>query len=108
MQTHSCSCLIAKDKKKLIKAFAEHPEYLADVINSEYTDGWDLGIEMSRPSRFIKLWFTVQAMGKDLLSDAIDYSFHNGKVALKELEKYPDFEITSKMQCATITFRYAP
>lgn len=108
MQSYASSCLIAKDKKKLVKVFAEHPEYLEDVINEEHTDGWDLGIEMSRPARYIKLWFTVQAMGTDLLSDVVDYSFYNAKVALREINKYPDLEITSPMQCATITFRYAP
>lgn len=108
MQPYSSSAIIAKDKKKLINAFAEHPEYLEDIINEEHTDGWDLGIEMSRPARYIKLWFTLQAMGTDLLSDVVDYSFYNAKVALKEIDKYPDFEITSPMQCATLTFRYAP
>ena len=108
MQVYSCSCLIAKDKKKLINVFAEHPEYLADIIDAEHTDGWDLGIEMSRPARFLKLWFTVQAMGTDLLSDIIDYSFHNCNIAVKQLQKYPEFEITSPGMCGTVTFRYAP
>lgn len=108
LQTYSCSCLIAKNKQNLITTYAEHPEYLADIINEEHNDGWDLGIEMSRPARCIKLWFTVQAMGTDLLKDVIDYSFFNCKVAQKQLEKYSDFEITSNPMCGTITFRYAP
>ena len=108
MQGYSSSCLIAKSKKNLINTFAEHPEYLADIIDSEHTDGWDLGIEMSRPARSVKLWFTVQAMGTDLLSDVIDYSFFNANVAFKELTARPDWEIISKPCCGTITFRYAP
>lgn len=108
MQAYSSSAIIAKDKKKLINAFAEHPEYLADIMDGEHTDGWDMGIEMSRPARCIKLWFTVQAMGTDLLADVVDYSFHNANVAKKQLEKYSDFEFCSPMQCATLTFRYAP
>ena len=108
MQVYSCSCIIAKDKKHLINVFAEHPEYLADVIDSDHTDSWDLGIEMSRPARAIKLWYTVQAMGTDLLADVIDYSFLNGLVAEKELKKYENWEITSQPMCGTITFRYAP
>lgn len=108
MQVYSCSALIAKDKKKLVRVFAEHPEYLADVINEEHTDGWDLGIEMSRPARCLKLWFTVQAMGTDLISDVIDYSFFLMNTAKHEIEKCPDFEMTSKPMCGTLTFRYAP
>lgn len=108
MQVYSCSCIIARDKKKLINVFTEHPEYLEDVIDSEHTDSWDLGIEMSRPARAIKLWYTVQAMGTDLLADVIDYSFLNGFVAEKELKEYDNWEITSEPMCGTITFRYAP
>ena len=108
MQGYSSSCLIAKDKNDLVTTYAEHPEYLADIIDAEHTDGWDLGIEMSRPARAVKLWFTVQAMGTDLLSDVIDYSFFNAKLAYKELTSRPDWEITSKPMCGTITFRYAP
>ncbi|MDO5441415.1 MAG: aminotransferase class I/II-fold pyridoxal phosphate-dependent enzyme [Bacillota bacterium] len=108
MQVYSCSCIIAKDKKDLINAFMEHPEYLEDVINSEHTDSWDLGIEMSRPARAIKLWYTVQAMGTDLLADVIDYPFFHSSLVKKELEKLEGWEITSPPMCGTITFRFAP
>ncbi len=108
MQVYSCSCIIAKDKKKLVKVFAEHPEYLADIINDEHTDGWDLGIEMSRPARCIKLWFTVQAMGTDLLSDVIDYTFFLMNTAKHQLEKEEDVEFTSTPMCGTLTFRFTP
>ena len=108
MQVYSCSALIARDKKKLVSVFAEHPEYLADIIDSEHTDGWDLGIEMSRPARCLKLWFTIQAMGTDLLSDVIDYTFFLMNTAKHEIEECPDFEMTSRPMCGTLTFRYAP
>ncbi len=108
MQVYSCSCIIAKDKKDLISVFAEHPEYLEDVINSEHTDSWDLGIEMSRPARAIKLWNTIQAMGTDMIADVIDYPFFYSSLARRELEKLPGWEITSPPMCGTITFRFAP
>ena len=108
MQGYSSSCIIARDKKTLINTYAEHPEYLADIIDEEHSDGWDMGIEMSRPTRYIKLWYTVQCMGTDLLSDVIDYSFFNADLAKKELMKMEGWEITSKPMCGTITFRYAP
>lgn len=108
MQVYSCSACIVRDKKKLVGVYAEHPEYLADVIDAEHNDGWDLGIEMSRPTRYIKFWFTVQAMGTDLLADVIDYAFFMANLAKKELQKRPDWEITSPPCCGAITFRYEP
>lgn len=67
-----------------------------------------MGIEMSRPARAIKLWFTIQAMGTDLLSDVIDYTFFIMNVAKKEIEALPEFVLTSKPMCGTLTFRYEP
>lgn len=108
MQTYSCSTLLVKDKQALLDAFVEHPEYLEDVSSSDHIDGWDRGPEMSRPHRAIKLWFTVQAVGTKLLEEMIDYSFFNGKMVERELNKRDNWEIISKPSCGTINFRYAP
>ena len=108
MQTYSCSTLIVKNKQTLLDAFIEHPEYLEDVASSEHPDGWDRGPEMSRPHRSIKLWFTVQATGTNLLAEMIEYSFYNAVLVQSELEKRDNWEIISKPSCGTINFRYAP
>jgi len=108
MQPYSCSCLIAKNKENLLNTYAEHPEYLADIMDAEHADGCNLGIEMSRPTRCLKLWFTIQAMGTDLLSDVIDYSFYNAKIAVRELAKNENWKLKSEPCCGTLTFRYEP
>ena len=108
MQTYSCSTLIVKNKQTLLDAFIEHPEYLEDVASSEHPDGWDRGPEMSRPQRAIKLWFTVQATGTNLLAEMIEYSFYNAVLVQNELEKRENWEVVSKPSCGTINFRYVP
>jgi len=108
MQAYSCSCIIARDKQTFINAFHEHPEYLADVTNAKHNDGWDLGIEMSRPARCLKLWATIQGMGTDCLADVIDYSFYNSQLAYKMFRDYPDWTIISKPMCGALNVRYEP
>jgi len=108
LQTYSCSSIIAKDKQTLIKSFAEHPEYLADISSEEHTDPWDMGPEMTRPHRSLKFWFTLQAMGTDSLADVIDYAIYNSKIVENKLKEDSNWEITSKPSCGAITFRYAP
>ncbi len=108
MQTYSCSSVVVRDKNDLLAVFSEHPEYLADTRSAEHSDPWDLGPEMSRPHRAIKLWFTLQAMGTDKLADVIDYSFYNARLAERRLAQYENWELTSKPMCGTLTFRYAP
>ena len=108
MQTYSCSALLVRDKQTLLDAFVEHPEYLEDVSSTDHIDGWDKGPEMSRPNRAVKLWFTIQATGPQLLEEMIDYSFYNARIVEQEPEKRKDWEIISKPSCGTINFRYAP
>ena len=108
MQTYSCSTLIVQDKANLLNSFTEHPEYLDDVISDEHNDGWDLGPEMSRPHRAIKLWYTLQATGTNLLAELIEYSFFNANLVKKELSKLPGWRIISEPSCGTVNFRYEP
>jgi len=109
LQPYSSSTVIAKDKHKWTDAFIEHPEYLADVQeNDSFSDGWDRGIEMSRPFRAAKLWTTLQALGTDRLADVIDYSFLNCKVMEEELNKKEYWEIIAPPSCAALNFRLAP
>ena len=106
LQTYSCSSLIAKNVEHLVSAFAENPEYLEDIRSKEHHDPWDLGPEMSRPHRALKLWFTLQAMGTDRLADIIDYSFYNAITACRCLQEKGNWEITSPPMCGALTFRY--
>lgn len=108
MQIYSCSALIVKNKNHLLNSFTEHPEYLSDVISSEHNNAWDLGPEMTRPVRAIKLWYTLQATGTDMLAEMIEYSFHNATLAQRELLKRPGWKIISKPSCGAINFRYEP
>lgn len=106
LQTYSCSSLIAKNVEHLTNAFAEHPEYLETIRSKEHHDPWDLGPEMSRPHRALKLWFTLQAMGTDKLADIIDYSFFNARCACQCLLEKGNWEIVSPPMCGALTFRY--
>lgn len=106
LQTYSCSSLIVKNVDHLVSAFAEEPEYLADIRSKEHHDPWDLGPEMSRPHRALKLWFTLQATGTDRLADIVDYSFFNANTACQHLKEKGNWEITSPPMCGALTFRY--
>ena len=106
MQVYSCSTLIVKNRNTLLNAFAEHPEYLEDVMALDHHDSWNIGPEMSRPARAIKLWFTLQATGTDYFEDLINKSFSYAELIRSELEKKKNWRIISEPSCATINFRY--
>lgn len=110
-QPYASSTVLCRDRKVWTSTFIEHPEYLADVQSKDENDaldGWDRGIEMSRPFRAAKLWTTLQSLGTDKLADVIDYSFYNADVMIEELNKKDYWEIMAPSCCAAINFRVAP
>lgn len=109
MQTYGCSAILVKEKKHLLDCFCMHPEYLEDVTTQNgQTDYWDMGIELTRPARSLKLWLTLQVLGTDAVGKVIEHGFQLAKWAEAEIKKYRDWEIISPAQLAIINFRYAP
>ena len=69
---------------------------------------WDLGPELTRPARSLKLWITLQVMGSDAMSAMIDHGYELAETAEETLRSLPDWEIVSPAAQAVINFRYAP
>lgn len=108
-QTYGCGMTLVKDKKNLQSSFSTNPEYLRDLASRNgHGNAWDMGIELTRPARGLRLWLTMQVLGCDVLSDAIDHGCKIAEYAERELKKEKDIEIISSAQLAILTYRYAP
>lgn len=106
-QTYGCAAIICKNHRKMLNSFHTNPEYLKDVESrADDYNFWDLGIELTRPARGVKLWYTLQSVGLDTMRDAIDQGFIIADWIEDEVKKYDDFEIVSKSQMGIINFRY--
>lgn len=89
------------------KTYTANPEYLVDVMgNDDNINFWDIGMELTKPFRGIRLWFTLQTMGLDNMRKAIDHGFIASKWFEEKVLKYSDFEIISPAQMGIINFRY--
>lgn len=109
MQTYSCSVVLAKENQQLRNCFSTHPEYLKDAeTNEEYINYWDLGPELTRPARSLKLWVTLQALGTNAVGEAIEHGVQLAEWAEDEIKKHNHWEIVSPAQLAIVNFRYAP
>ena len=108
-QTYGCAAVIAKDIKDLYKSFHVNPEYLKDIQEDPASvNMFDIGIELTRPARGLKLWLTLQVLGTDLVGSAIDQGFKIANWAQEALQEKDDWEIVSPSQLAIINFRYSP
>lgn len=108
-QTYGCGMTLVKNKKDLMNSFSANPEYLNDLAaENGRMNAWDMGIELTRPARGLRLWLTMQVLGRNVLSEAIEHGFMITECAERELRKTADIEILSPAQLAILTFRFAP
>lgn len=108
-QTYGCGMVLVKDKSSLFNSFNTHPEYLKDLEAKEGEVNYgDMGMELTRPARGLKLWFTLQVMGSEAISEAIEHGFQLAEWAEDELKKKRNWEIISHAQLAIVNFRFAP
>ncbi len=108
-QTYSCGLVLVRDERKLLKSFSTHPEYLKDLEDGAgITNPWDMSPELTRPARGLKLWFSLQVMGSDALSAAVEHGFDLARWAEDEMRANPMIEVVSPAQMAMVNFRYNP
>lgn len=109
LQTYGCSVVLIRNQSLLVRSFAAHPEYLKDAETVEGSiEFWDLGIELTRPARSLKLWLTLQVMGRREIARIIEHGCVMAELAEKIIRKSPGWEIVSPAQMGIVNFRYAP
>lgn len=108
-QTYGCGMVLVKDRTNLVNSYHTNPEYLKDLETvDDSINAYDIGMELTRPARGLKLWLTLQVIGSDRLGEAIEHGFVLAEWAEDELMKNTEVEIVSPAQLAIINFRYSP
>lgn len=109
-QTYGCGMALVREEKWLKQSFALGAEYIRDAADTgdEMPNFWSYGLELTRPARAMKLWFTLQVLGLHALGKMIDQGFILAETAEKELKTLPNWAIVSNAQMAIINFRFQP
>lgn len=107
-QTHGCGATIFREKSKALKSFATTATYVEGVDECADQNPWNYGIELTRPARHMRLWFSLQVMGMDLIDRMISHGFEISEYVEEELRKRSGWEILSPSSLAIINFRFAP
>lgn len=109
MQTYGCGMVLVRDQSALVRSFAAHPEYLKDSeTGGDGIEFWDLGPELTRPARCLKLWLTLQTLGSAEMERVINHGCALARLAEREIRKLADWEIVSPAQLGIVNFRFAP
>ncbi|SQI40960.1 L-2,4-diaminobutyrate decarboxylase [Leminorella richardii] len=108
-QTYGCGVVIVRNREHLMSSFHTRPEYLRDTETNEgQVNFWDMGVELTRPARGLKLWLTLQTVGSVAMANGIEHGFQLARWAEDELKQHRGWEIISPAQLAIVNFRYVP
>ncbi|WP_161974461.1 pyridoxal phosphate-dependent decarboxylase family protein [Piscinibacter terrae] len=105
-QTYGCGMVLMRHREHLPQSFHTRPEYLRDAqTDADQVNHWDLGAELTRPARAMKLWLTLQVLGSQAMGDAIAHGCQLAQWAEDELRQHAGWDVVSPAQLAIVTFR---
>ena len=106
-QPFETGCVLVREGAHLQNTFRILPDYLQDVHrNREEINFTDLGIQLTRSFRALKLWLSFKVFGIAAFRAAIARGFWLAEFAEARLRNMPDWEIVSPAQMAIICFRH--
>jgi aromatic-L-amino-acid/L-tryptophan decarboxylase len=103
-QPIECGCLLVRDGRQLENAFAINPDYLADYKSAEVNFS-DLGLQLTRTARALKIWLSFNYFGSDAFRDAIDRSMDLAIMAEQVVRATEELELLTPASLGIICFR---
>jgi glutamate/tyrosine decarboxylase-like PLP-dependent enzyme len=104
-----CGCLLVREPALLEEAFSVHPEYLQDVrVRESEVNFSDYGEQLTRYSRALKVWFSVQYFGTAAIRAAQDYAMGLAELAERIVRESPELEVLTPALFGIVCFRVRP
>ena len=101
--------LLVQDGRLLRRAFEISHDYLDDVqVSATEVNFSDLGLQLTRTSRALKLWMSVRYFGLAAFRQAIDTSLDLAEHAQRRIEQETELELVTPASLGVVTFRRCP
>jgi aromatic-L-amino-acid decarboxylase len=101
--------LLVRDGRMLRRAFEISHDYLDDVqVGATEVNFSDLGLQLTRTSRALKLWMSVRYFGLAAFRQAIDTTLDLAEHAQRRIEDEPELELVTPASLGVVTFRRCP
>jgi glutamate/tyrosine decarboxylase-like PLP-dependent enzyme len=102
-------CLLVRDGSLLRRGFEITPDYLTDIEASEREVNFsDLGLQLTRTCRALKLWISLRYFGVGAFRAAIDRCLDLTAEAQRQIEASPELELMTEASLGIVTFRRHP
>ncbi len=103
-QPIECGALLVRDGQLLPQAFTINPDYLADY-KSDVVNFADLGVQLTRSARALKIWLSFNYFGADAFRTAVDRAIELAQLAEQQVRESPTLELLSPASLGIIAFR---
>ncbi|MDB4988126.1 MAG: cytochrome ubiquinol oxidase subunit [Myxococcaceae bacterium] len=106
---YDAGCLVVRDQAVLLRTFAAEQSYLRRESRGLAAGApWpcDLGPDLSRGFRALKVWFTLKVIGADRLGAAIDLTCDLASELGRRVDAEADLERIAPIALNIVCFRY--
>ncbi len=107
-QPYECGCILVRNWRDLFGTFEVSAEYLADALRiSEDVNFQDMGIQLTRSFRALKLWMSIRFFGLDAFRQAVARGMELAAIAESFIRETDNLHIFTAAQLGIVTFFYA-
>jgi glutamate/tyrosine decarboxylase-like PLP-dependent enzyme len=103
-QPIECGSVLVREGRRLREAFTINPDYLADYKNDEVNFA-DLGLQLTRGARALKIWLSISHFGLDAFRRAVDRAIDLAHAAEQRVSESEALELMSPALLGIICFR---
>ena len=108
-QPYEAGCLLVKDESTLKNAFAVRPDILQDTVwGTNHPNFSDLGLQLSRSARALKVWMSVQTFGMAAFRRAVAKGMDLSARAETYVRESPVLETMNPVTLGIVCFRVNP
>lgn len=103
---YGTGALLVRDVNDLRRAFVNAGNYLPEVAElGRPPDAMDLGIEMTRPFRGLRLWLPIKLLGIAAFRDHLEHMLQRARWLADEIQAIDGVELVSSPTLSICTFR---
>ncbi len=108
-QPYEAGCLLVKDENTLRDTFSVRPDILQDTVwGANHPNFSDLGLQLSRSARALKVWMSVQTFGMARFRRAVGKGMELAARAEAHVRASPVLEAMSAATLGIVCFRVNP
>lgn len=105
-QPFECGALLVREMANLQRAFEISPDYLKDIETALREPNFaDLGMQLTRGARALKVWVSIQYFGLDAFRSAVDRSIDLAEHARARIEASPTLKLVAPPSLGVLCFR---